>query len=176
MSTMNIITIVAPICVVALTAYGLYAKRRQNRLSVTPHLADYTNTSTTNEGMFLSYDLSNNGVGLARIRSFVLSHHGKPFPKGKYDYVETFVRAHLGTEPKYDVRHTFNFGEDDSLKPGDTRNMLTMLFLGAKRQDRETILRMFEGIGIRIEYESLYGEKFILERKNEDKLMDAPSR
>src|SRR5690348_600598 len=128
MSAMNCIAIVTPICIVALTAYGLYCKRRQNKLSVTPHLADYTNTLITNEGLVLSYNVSNNGIGPARIRSFVLFHDEQQFPKGKYDYVETFVRAHLGTEPKYDIRYTFNFGEDDSLKPGDTRNVLTMLF------------------------------------------------
>lgn len=176
MNAVNIITIVISLCAVALTAYGLYATRRHNRLSVTPHLADYTNKSATNEGLVISYEVSNNGIGPAKIKTFALFREGKQFPKGKDDYVDSFVRAHLGNRLKYDIRHSFNFGEDDSLKAGDTRHILNIFFPGAKSEDREKILGMFEGIAIRIEYESFYGEKFVLERKNENKLIDAPSR
>lgn len=172
----NLIGIVISLCAIALTVYGLYATRRHNRLSVTPQLADYTNKLTTNEGLILSYDISNNGIGPARIRNFVLFREGKPFPRGKDDYVETFIRAHLGDRLKYNIRHSFNFGEDDSLKVGDTRRMLEIFFPGAKIEDREKILGMFEGISLRIEYESFYGKKFVLDRKNDKKLMDAPQK
>lgn len=176
MNIFNVITIGISLCAIALTIYGLYATRRHNRLWVTPHLADYTNNSTTNEGLIIFYDISNNGIGPAKIKSFVLFREGKPFPRGKDDYVDSFIRAHLGNRLKYDIRHSFNFGDDDSLKAGDTRHVLNIFFPGAKSEDRGKILEMFGGIGLRIEYESFYGEKFVLERKNDDKLMDAPSR
>jgi len=176
MNAINVITIVISLCAIALTAYGLYATRRHNRLSVTPHLADYNNKSITNEGLIISYDISNNGIGPAKIKSFVLFREEKPFPRGNDDYVDSFVRAHLGNRLKYEVRHSFNFGNYDSLKAGDTRNVLNIFFPGAKSEDRGKILEMFGGIGLRIEYESFYGEKFVLERKSDSKLMDASSR
>lgn len=103
MNATNIVTVVISLCAIALTSYGLYATRRHNRLSVTPHLTDYTNRLITNEGLILSYDISNNGIGPAKIKSFVLFREGKPYPRGKGDYVESFVREHLGNRLKYDV-------------------------------------------------------------------------
>jgi len=164
---------ITSVCAILLSLYALVSTRRHNRLSVNPHLADYTNKLTTNEGLTLTYEISNNGIGPARIKSFVLFREGKPFPKEKDDYVESFVREHLGNRLKYDIRHSFNFGKDDSLKAGDMRHILEIFFPGAKLENREQILGMFEGIGLRIEYESFYGQKFVLDRRNENKLKNS---
>lgn len=168
---------VTSVCAILLSLYALVSTRRHNRLSVTPHLADYTNKLTTNEGLTLTYDISNNGIGPARIKSFVLFRDGKAFPKkGEGDYVESFVREHLGKKLNYEIAHNFNFGEDDSLKAGDTRRMVQIFFPRAKPEDREKILALFDGIGIRIEYESFYGQKFVFDRRKETKREDSLSK
>jgi hypothetical protein len=162
---------VTSVCALVVSVASLWATRRHQRLSVTPHLADYTNKLTANEGLTLTYEISNNGIGPARIRSFVLFRDGKAFPKKKEDdYVEKFVHEHLGKKLNYQITHNFNFGEDDSLKAGDTRRMVQIFFPGAKSEDRKMILELFNGIGIRIEYESFYGQKFVFDRKTESKL------
>ncbi|HTX22680.1 MAG TPA: hypothetical protein VMD27_12605 [Candidatus Aquilonibacter sp.] len=166
---------VTSVCALVVSVASLWATRRHQRLSVTPHLADYTHKLTANEGLTLTYDISNNGIGPARIKSFVLFRDGKAFPKRKEDdYVETFVREHLGKKLNYKITYNFNFGEDDSLKAGDTHRMVQIFFPGAKSEDREKILALFEGIGMRIEYESFYGQKFIFDRKAETKLNNPP--
>jgi hypothetical protein len=53
------------------------------------------------------------------------------------------------------------------------RHILEIFFPGAKLENREQILGMFEGIGLRIEYESFYGQKFVLDRRNENKLKNS---
>ena len=161
---------ITSVCALVVSVASLWATRRHQRLSVTPHLADYTNKLTTNEGLTLTYEISNNGIGPARIRSFVLFRDGKAFPKKKEgDYVETFVHEQLGKKLNYQITHSFNFGEDDSLKAGDTRRMVQIFFSGAKQEDREKILSLFDGIGIRIEYESFYGQRLVFDRKSETK-------
>ncbi len=139
---------------------------RHNKLSVTPHLSGCSNKETTNEGSVFSYEVSNNGIGPAKIKSFVLFRDGKPFPKGKGDYVEELIREHLGNQLNYQIIHNFNYGKDVSMKVGDTRCILKIFFPGAKQDDQEKILKNFEALRLRIEYESFYGEKFIFDSRD----------
>ena len=76
-------------CAICLTLYGLYATRRHYRLSMTPHITGCSNKNLTDQGFTLSYVVSNNGIGPARIKKFSLFHNGKIFPKGNGDYVES---------------------------------------------------------------------------------------
>jgi hypothetical protein len=162
----TILSLLIALCAVLFTAYGLAATRRHNRLSVTPHLNGCSNSSTTNEGLVFSYDISNNGIGPARIKKFILFRDGKPFPKGNGDYVESLILEHLGEQLKYQITYSFNFGTDASLKSGDTCRIVEILFLEAKSQDKEKILKNLEGLDLCIEYESFYRQKFVFRTEN----------
>jgi hypothetical protein len=166
MTTSNIISLLIALCAILLTAYGLHATRRHNRLSVTPHLNGCSNILTTDEGLTFSYEIGNNGIGPARIKKFLLFQDGKLFPKGNDDYVESLIREHLGDRLNYQIRHNFNFGKDASLKAGDTCRIVEIFFPGAKSQDKEKILKIFVGMDLRIEYESFYGQKFVFDTEN----------
>lgn len=166
MNPANAISLSIALCALILTGYGLFATRRHNRLSVTPHLSGYSNTLTTNEGLVFSYDISNNGIGPARIKRFTLFKQGKPFPSGNGDYVESLIREHFGDQFKYQITYSFNFGTDASFKSGDTRRIIEILFPAVKSQDKEKVFKIFEGLDLCIEYESLYGQKFIFRADN----------
>jgi hypothetical protein len=166
MSAINIITWVISLCAISLTAYGLYATRRHNRLSVTPHLSGCRNKDMTSEGFWFSYDISNNGIGPAKIKKFILFRNGKISPKGKDDYVEALIHQHLGDQLNYQIVHQFNFGNDVSMKAGDTRCIVKIFFPGAKQADQENLLKRLEGLDAQIEYESFYGQKFIFDTKD----------
>jgi hypothetical protein len=168
MTNSNIITLVISFCAILLTAYGLYATRRHNRLSVTPHLSGCTNKDFTDEGFLFSYGISNNGIGPAKIKKFILFRHGKVFPKGKDDHVGALIREHLGDQMNYQIVHQFNFGKDVSMKAGDTRCIVKIFFPGAKQNDQENILKNLEGLEARIEYESFYGKKDFLDTRGKE--------
>ena len=131
----------------------------------------------TSEGFMLSYDISNNGIGPAKIKNFVLFRDKKVFSRSKGDYVEAAIREHLGNRLNYQIVHQFNFGKDVSMKVGETRCMVKIFFPGAKQNDQESILKNFEGLDVRIEYESFYGQKFIFDTNDKGKIENtiAPS-
>ena len=166
MNPNNVISLSIALCAVLFTAYGLAATRRHNRLSVTPHLSGCTNSSTTNEGLIFAYDISNNGIGPAIIKKVILLRHGKLFPRGNGEYIETLIREHFGGQLNYQIIHSFNFGTDASFKSGDTRRIIEILFPGIKLQEKEKTFKILEGLDLRIEYESFYGQKFIFSTEN----------
>jgi hypothetical protein len=172
MTVSNTISLIVSASAILLTFYGLYATRRHNRLSVTPHLSGCRNNDITNEGFLFSYDISNNGIGPAKIKKFNLFRHGKIFPKGNVDYVEALICEHLGNRLNRQILHQFNFGNDVSMKAGETRCIVKILFPGAKRNDQENILKELDGLDALIEYESFYGQKFVFDTRDKTSLPD----
>ena len=154
---LNIISLVISLCAVSLTAYGLYSTWRHNRLSVTPHITGCSNTNNAPEGVIFSYDVSNNGIGPARITKFMLFKDGEEFPKRNGDYVESLILEHLGKRIDYQIKFTFNFGTKASMKAGTTQRMAEILFPKTTKADHERIGNVVKGMDMRIEYESFYG-------------------
>lgn len=156
------------ICALFLTLYGLWATRRHNRLSVTPHLCSVTNKLMTDAGLVFSFDISNNGIGPARIKKFVLFRNGQEFPKPENDitdYVDSLIREHLANRIKFQIKFTFNFGNDVSLKVGDTKCLTEIFFPDVKGEGQSAALKTLEGLDVLIEYESYYGQKFIFDTR-----------
>jgi hypothetical protein len=157
MTWLNIISLVISLCAISLTVYGLYATRRHNRLSVIPHITGCSNITNNPDGVIFSYDVSNNGIGPARITKFILFREGKEYPKGKGDYLESLILEHLGNRISYQINYTFNFGTKASLKAGITQQIATIFFPGMTKADYEKINGILNGMDMRIEYESFYG-------------------
>lgn len=168
MPASTLISLVISICALALTVYSLYATRRHNRLSVVPHLHGYENESTDDKGLTYSYDISNNGIGPARIKKFILLRHDKAFPKGEGNYVRSSISEHLGNQVNYEIKFSFNFGYDASLRAGETRRIVEMFFPGVKTGEEDKFWRLLKGMALRIEYESFYGQKFVFDTRNEE--------
>lgn len=167
----NIVSIVLSLCAISLTAYGAYATRRHNRLSVTPHLSSCTGNDLTDNGLLFSFEISNNGIGSAKIKDLVLFQHGEIFPKGKTAYIEDLIKKHLGTSMEYQIVHQYNFGTSVSIRAGDTRCLVKVFFPGVNRDSQARVLNSLEGLDICIKYESFYGEKFTFDTRDERILM-----
>lgn len=116
----------------------------------------------TDAGFVLSYDLSNNGIGPAKIKKFTLLVDKKPFPMpDNGDYIEKFVRENLKTGYIYEIRKSYNFGDHPSvIKSGATYRLVEIIFPGTKSTDKEEILKSFNPLGLCVEYESFYEERF----------------
>lgn len=167
-------TIIA-ICALILTLYGLWATRRHNRLSVTPHLCGFSHKQMTDKGLCCTYEISNNGIGPARITKFVLFSDGKEVPKIQddlFEYVDSVIKAHLQSRVDFTINHSFDFGRDVSMKAGETRRIAEVFFPSVKLAQRESILKALQGLDARIEYQSFYGQKFVLDTrtKSEDEM------
>jgi hypothetical protein len=154
------------ICALALTLYGLYATRRHNRLSLTPHLCGCRNKLTTNDGLTFTYTVSNNGIGPARITSFVLWRDSKPFARGVGEYIEDFIRELVGDKLKYEIKSSSTLGDKTSMRPGDSTRIIEIYFPGAKRGDEAKIQEFIGAAAVRIEYESIYRKRFVFDSRD----------
>ncbi len=119
-----------------------------------------------NEGFVFSYDISNNGIGPARIKSFVFFRDGKPFPKptdGFTNYTDAMIRSLLGNKFKFHINSTYSFGNDISLKAGDSRRIAEVLFPEIRAGEEEKVLNEIKGTKLVINYESFYGKEFVFD-------------
>jgi hypothetical protein len=163
-------SIFTSVCALFLTLYGLWATRRHNRLSVTPHLCSHTNKLITEAGLVLTYEISNNGIGPARIKKVVLFRNDQEFPKPENDvteHVHSLIRAHLDNQIKFTINHSFSFGNDFSLKAGDAKRIAEIFFPEVKEDTSPTALKKLEGLDMLIEYESYYGQKLTFDTRVE---------
>jgi len=155
-------------CALLLTVCSLWMTRRHQKLSVTPHLGGFSNRNITDEGLIFSYELSNNGIGPARIKKFVWLLHGKEFagPADKYgNYTEALLREHLGNKIGYTIRNAFTFGVDSCLKQGDAQNIVDLFIPGVNQSNLTEVLAKIEGVELMVEYESFYGQRFVFDTR-----------
>ena len=167
-------SIIVSICALGLTFYGLWATRRHNRLSVTPHLCGISHKQLTNEGLFFIYELSNNGIGPARITNFKLFRANQEVPKLRdemFEYVDSVIKSHLAGRINFQINHSFDFGNDISLRAGDTRRIVEIFFPGVKQENRDAALKTIQGLDARIEYRSFYGQTFVFDTRTKPKII-----
>jgi hypothetical protein len=166
------VSIIISTCALALTLYGLWATRWHNRLSVTPHLCSFSHKLMKDDGLYLIYELSNNGIGPARITKFILFREGREVPRLQdelFEYVDSVVKAHLQGRVNFQINHSFDFGYDVSMKAGETRRIVELFFPGVKQEQREAVLKTIKGLDARIEYQSFYGQKFAFDTRTKAK-------
>lgn len=155
-------------CALLLTVYSLWATRRHNRLSVTPHICGLTHKLMNDEGLYLTYELSNNGIGPARITNFMLLRDGVEVPKIQnelFEYVDSVIKSHLSGRVKFKINHSFDFGNDVSVRAGDTKRIVEIFFPDVKPEQRDAVLKILNGLDARVEYKSYYGQKFIYDTR-----------
>ena len=165
-------SIIISTCALALTFYGLWATRRHNRLSVTPHLCSFFHKLMKEDGLYLTYDLNNNGIGPARITKFILFRDGKEVAKVQdelFEYVDSVIKSHLKGRVGFRINHSFDFGYDVSMKAGETLRIVEIFFPDVKQEQREAVLKTIIGLDARIEYESFYGQKFAFDTRTKAK-------
>jgi hypothetical protein len=122
----------------------------------------------TDDGLLVTYELSNNGIGPARITNFVLLRNGKEIPKIEdelFEYVDSAIKSHLSGRIDFKINHSFDFGNNVSMRAGDTRKIVEIFFPGVKPEQREGALKTLQDLDARIEYQSFYGQKFVYDTR-----------
>ena len=154
-------SVVIALCAFCLTVYQANATRRHNRLSVRPHLCEkaYTDEHPL-KGMTYTYEVGNNGIGPARIKSFKIYWKGKLWPRPWGDDFTSLLNELLRNRLNYVFQSSFAFG-DESIRSGERQVLLRLFFPDLTRNDRDKILTIMSELKLRIAYESFYGEEFI---------------
>lgn len=156
------ITAIAAI-IIALIALGIsvwqgYETRRHNRLSVTPKLTyDYSLSSAYPE---VAIKLSNNGIGPAIIKDFALHVDGIRIEDIGYGGWKS-VGNKLNTFQPW-VRSAF-LNKEDVMRVGETKMLFSVDRKNINRERKEIILKAFSRLKISIEYESIYGDNYLIE-------------
>lgn len=160
------ITMGTAIMGVITAAFALFASiwqgwvaRTHNKLSVTPHLA--ISSTIYFENGIVEFLMSNNGVGPAVVTFYGAMIDGirTPFRSAK-DSAEAFSK--LGVRDKtYAPAHVI-FAEGEYLKVGERGIILSFSHTAKNNEYREKVITCMSRFEFLIEYECVYGRKFVL--------------
>ncbi len=131
-----------------------------------PKLIRSTNRNRQDDGIVITFDLCNHGIGPAKIRSFDLFLDGKPFTS-KWDPVEALIEAGLGDKVSYKLLSQGFPGRDYCLVVGQTYRLAEIFLPGAKQADEQHLNELFKRMNFRVEYESLYGVSDVLDTRDQ---------
>ena len=162
----NLSVFVASI-VAIFSAYQALLLRKHNRLSVRPHITDWTRHQETNiKGKhFLRYFIENNGLGPAIIKDMEISFDGKVIGENKKPSELISLIKTIIEESDLEV-HFGNcaiLGYGSSLREGKEIATLTLdcyPTMGTPLEDFEVFMDRFD---LRLRYKSIYGEDFVLD-------------
>ena len=157
-------TIIA-VCALVVAVYSIYATIRHNKLSVTPKLVRKTHRNRQDKGIVVTFDLSNHGLGPARIVGCDFFLKGKPF-SARYDPVEALIKAGLEGKVSYQIVSQGFPGRDYCLLVGENFRVAEIFLPGAKQSDEERLNEIFGRMNFRVEYESLYGVRYFLDTRD----------
>lgn len=140
--------------------------QRQNRLSCRPHLTSHTYADSRDDGVYTSYSVNNHGLGPAFIKDVQLFLDEQPFKIGRgpikaianavFGHLEGFeVKKHSWMMPGY------AFPEKAAYSYG------LLFFKGMSEETYAEAEDAFERMQIRIEYESIYGERFVFNSRED---------
>jgi hypothetical protein len=159
-------TEIAALSALGLSVYQCVATRRHNRLSVKPHVDSHTDKGINEKGEgWLVFKLSNNGLGPALIRKFQIVQKERELSDFEPDTVKPFLaelKALTNTQ-------TGNLTSDRALRAGEEFIVLSIKLTAEATRIQSLVDKAEEIISanfdLRMDYESIYGEKFELTPK-----------
>jgi len=140
--------------------------QRQNRLSCQPHLTSHSYADSREDGVYMSYSVNNHGLGPAFIKDVQLFLDEQPFELGRAP-IKAIANAVFGNLEGFDVKkHSW-------MKPGyafpekAAYSYGLFFFKGMSEETYAETEDAFERMQIRIEYESIYGERFVFNSRED---------
>lgn len=142
------------LCALGVSVWTGWLTRRHNRLSVRPHLILTYNWVSPNP---FAITLANEGTGPAWVKSRELRVDGTSIHSMTIVGWEAAMRQ-LGLKNiQFDCH---SLGIDDAVAVGATRTLLNIPKAHEIPGGREKIFEAFRRLEIRIQYSSIYGEKY----------------
>lgn len=151
-------------CAFALTIYEVYATRAHNKLSVRPLLDSNTARAWDDSGLTLSFTIRNVGVGPAIVRAVRFFYDGEP--AAATETIESLVRRSLASAVAFRIRQHGLPGIGCGMPPGSEHCLVRIEFPKLVAAGEELVDARLDAIGIEIDYESLYGDKWTFSRRN----------
>ena len=151
---------VIALCALGLTSYQAYLSRAHNRLSLKPHLTRFTHRSRNLGQGVLAFQVLNNGVGPAFITSFEILLDGNSVSD-----IDQALKEVLGVKKFNSTVATL--GTDYSMLAGEKREILILAFRLEGGEELSEIEGKLDRFDLVIEYQSVYGEKAILDTRTE---------
>jgi hypothetical protein len=130
--------------------------RRHNRMSVAPHVRIEQRWTSKR----MTFVLRNCGMGPAIISDLKLKVDGKVFP-------ESQLKMYLGVFKllDIDINRTRIFVPDsrDAISPNEEINLMDLDYTNVQGNTDSALRQIDKRLGISLEYESIYEEKFLAE-------------
>jgi hypothetical protein len=146
------------LCALLFSAWQGYQTRRHNRLSVSPRLTTWIDSSE-NQGEH-SVELMNNGIGPAVIKSFELAVDGKDIQGEQEEKIKNAVKIIFPTE-KYTITAGY-LGGGYVMAAKESRTLVSLKFLLGSMPSGEEFKKKLSRTSLKIKFESMYGESFEL--------------
>ncbi len=161
----QIVTILALVVAVG----GFWIQRRHNRLSVRPHLLEFTDKQHHNKRVV--FLLQNNGVGPALIKSYELLLDNKKKSDGSTYNIEELAKELLkGIKCK--SRRT-QLGDDYSMPANTSVPVFDIVLDDAEPSSIDDIVKLFNRADLVVKYESFYKEKFVFDTRKHPYTVDS---
>lgn len=151
------------LCALIFSIWQAKVARDHNKISVRPHLTTWTNKDHDN-GAFSVYVL-NNGIGPALIKKYEIRVDGKIMSGDGTAPMENALK-HLFSGQPYQSHNAY-MAPGFSLGAKESCRVTSFQFLQGFNLNSEQVDHAFNRADLIIEYESFYGEKFILDSSDE---------
>ena len=150
---------VIAVCALGFTVWQAAITRRHNKLSVTPHLTTWTQSEQAT-GRY-SVEILNNGIGPALIKSFSVQVDGQPIGGEGSEPIEKALKVLF---PQYSFHSSQVYmARGYMMSPKEARSLVTVQFFGERFPGQEEVDHAMKRTRLLIEYESIYGEKRLLD-------------
>src|SRR6266849_5067720 len=149
-----ICAIIVAIASLVVSIWTSAVTRKHHRLSVTPHLR-LDHFYSLDEG--IKVNLVNNGLGTAIIKNFAVCVDGVPLSGiGAKPLAEAL--ATMGWKGGF---YTYTPTPDDALSVGERIEILSFPLTDRPSNERDTLRTSLSRVTFRINYESMYRDKFV---------------
>lgn len=147
-----------------LATYQFYLSRKSSKLSVIPHIAHYISTAKSDGVAIFEFVISNTGLGPAKICEWKFLLEDKNISDSKFQNIENYLN-HIfsGKKPWFT---SGKLGVGHLMSSGEKFRILRVRLEIENLNDLKEIEENLNKLDLIIEYESIYGDYFILSTKD----------
>ncbi len=132
-----------------------------NKRSVRPRLGFHTETSLEGNDIRLRISVQNSGIGPANVTRFDFFFNGEEYSGQEPDQLKELLSKALSKDlPNHSFINAGILTIDDALVPNEEHCVVEITFSDTSLTANELILKLKACFRARLEYESIYNEKF----------------
>lgn len=132
-----------------------------NKRSVRPRLGFHTVATLDGNDIRLRISVQNSGIGPANVTRFVFIFNGEEHAEQEPEQLRDMLSMALSKDlPNHSFINAGVLTVDDALVPNEDHCVIEITFSNTALTAKELILKLKACFGMRLEYESIYNEKF----------------